>query len=101
MERIQIGFLFSLAALANTLSRPLSGLLSSKIGEAKTIYVGLTLMALALIALASPLPTAMIMGVMLYGSSMGLFIPSSVILVSRVVPTELRTVSMAYLRRPC
>ena len=92
----EIGALFSVAAFVNMLARPLSGYLSSKMGEAKPIYLAITLMSLAATMLPTSIPPLIWAGIISYGLSMGLFIPSSVLLISRTVPPELRTLSLAY-----
>ena len=94
--KLEIGALFSLAAFANMLARPLSGYLSSKIGEARTIYLGMGFMFAAVMLLLTSIQTVIWVGIIFYGSAMGLFIPSSVLLISRTVPIELRTLSLAY-----
>lgn len=98
MSALEVSLLFSLAAVFNVASRPLSGILASRGGERKVLGVGCGLSGAtcALLALVAS-PLGVWAGMPPYGYGVGSAVPSSYSYVAKSLKKEVRALGVAIL----
>lgn len=98
LSKTDIGLLFTFAAIFNFIARPLVGQIAFRFGEKILIQIGCAqVAAAALVTAFAPHPSFLWLTAALYGMSLGFFVPSSILYVGKMFPSDIRTISMAFL----
>jgi DHA1 family multidrug resistance protein-like MFS transporter len=95
LSEVDVGILFTLAAIFNFIARPINARFSSSIRDSQFVEIGGLISAgAALLFSVSSSPTTLGAGMMLYGLGIGIFVPSSTLYVSRNMHRENITFGM-------
>ena len=97
-EAVDVGILFSIASIANIISRPCGAYLTKIKGSRFVFVVGMLFTVPGTLLFAFPLHHFFLwIGLSLNGFGLGCTLPASIELVGRVVPSERRTFGMGFL----